>query len=728
MRQPGNNYWGIVALAAFFSIVILTGSAVWFKYQLTSEQLQAILHLLRQFIGPVLVIVLLLLVVSGGSVAALFRGYVLPIRKIADEVSLINTSNPCHRIHAQGAPELRRLCDRINEGAERYETLAANVAEKIRRASVESEQEKNILAAIMAELPEGVLICNTDGRILLYNTRARQLLTGFPGGPGNNQKEAAAAGERSRYIGLGRSVYRIIDRNLIGHALDQISAKLRSGDPRVVSFFVVSGADDRKLRVEAVPILDAKRQFSGLILIFNDITRQLESDSHLNLALQSFSRGVRASLAGIRSAIETIIEFPQMDPRRLDVLKGIIHKESLILGEILESDLPVDSRGNFSQWPLINMSVADLIDLLKSKAGQKLGVQIRAEDFNPQLKLKIDSYSFLLVLLFVIEKLQKMIGFTELTCRFSELDWYVGLDLLWQGAPVKMEVLRKWEEQRLVFEAEGLSLTLREIIDHHAADLGSYASKRHKETSYLRFFLPLVDAAEPEEIRTLTILPESRPEFYDFDLFGNVQQIHELENRPLTDLTYTVFDMETTGLNPAEGDEILSIGAFRIVNCRLLREERFEQLVDPQRSIPWTSVKIHGIHPEMLIGQPFIEKVLPQFHHFVEDTILVAHNAAFDMRFLQLKEAKTGLKFTNPVLDTLLLSAVVHPSHENHDLEAISQRLGVRILGRHTALGDASATGEIFLKMLPLLAQKGIYTLKDTLAAARKTYYARQKY
>ena len=165
-----------------------------------------------------------------------------------------------------------------------------------------------------------------------------------------------------------------------------------------------------------------------------------------------------------------------------------------------------------------------------------------------------------------------------------------------------------------------------------------------------------------------------------------------------------------------------------MTRSRLLRDERFEQLIDPQRSIPWASVKIHGIHPEMLIGQPFIDTVLPQFHHFAEDTILVAHNAAFDMRFLQLKEAETGVKFANPVLDTLLLSAVLHPSHANHDLEAISQRLGVRILGRHTALGDASATGEIFLKMLPLLNQKGIYTLKEALAASRKTYYARQKY
>jgi DNA polymerase-3 subunit epsilon len=580
----------------------------------------------------------------------------------------------------------------------------------------------------MAELPEGVLICNTEGRIILYNNRARRLLIGSVGPPKNDRKDAVPSADAARYIGLGRSVEGIIDKNLIGHARDQIGVKLRENDPDVVSYFVVPGADDRLLRVEAVPVLDTKRRFSGLILIFNDITRQLETDSHLNLALQSFSRGIRASLAGVRSAIETIIEFPQMEARQLDALKGIIHKESLIMGEILESQLPVNARSNFSQWPLITMTAKDLTDILKSKAREKLRVEVQVEDFNPAIKVKIDSYSFLLMLVFVIDKLKTLIGFTGLGCRLYELDWYVGFDLLWPGAPVKIETLREWEEQQLVFEEEGMSLTLREIIDHHAADFGSYASKRQTGTSYLRFFLPVVDAAEPEATRPLTILPESRPEFYDFDLFGNVQQVPELEDTPLTDLTYTVFDLETTGLNPAEGDEIVSIGAFRLVNCRLLREECFEQLVDPRRSIPWTSVKIHGIHPEMLIGKPFIEQVLPQFHQFAEDTILVAHNAAFDMRFLQLKEARTGVKFVSPVLDTLLLSAVVHPSHENHDLEAISQRLGVRILGRHTALGDASATGEIFLKMLPLLARKGIYTLKEALAASRKTYYARQKY
>ena len=110
------------------------------------------------------------------------------------------------------------------------------------------------------------------------------------------------------------------------------------------------------------------------------------------------------------------------------------------------------------------------------------------------------------------------------------------------------------------------------------------------------------------------------------------------------------------------------------------------------------------------------------------DTVLVAHNAAFDMRFLELKEAATGVRFAQPVLDTLLLSAIVHPNQESHSLEAVAERLGVSVIGRHTALGDALVTGEIFLKLLPLLAEHGIATLSQALEASRKTYHARLQY
>jgi DNA polymerase-3 subunit epsilon len=96
--------------------------------------------------------------------------------------------------------------------------------------------------------------------------------------------------------------------------------------------------------------------------------------------------------------------------------------------------------------------------------------------------------------------------------------------------------------------------------------------------------------------------------------------------------------------------------------------------------------------------------------------------------FLQLKEKQSGVRFDQPVLDTLLLSAVLQPNQSTHRLEAIAERLGVSVFGRHTALGDAMVTGEVFLKMLPLLAEMGITTLRQAREASQRTYHARLKY
>ena len=86
------------------------------------------------------------------------------------------------------------------------------------------------------------------------------------------------------------------------------------------------------------------------------------------------------------------------------------------------------------------------------------------------------------------------------------------------------------------------------------------------------------------------------------------------------------------------------------------------------------------------------------------------------------------MKFDQPVLDTLLLSQVIEPQADSHRLEAIAARLGVDVVGRHTALGDALVTAEVFLRMVPLLAQRGIRTLGEARAASQATQYARVAY
>lgn len=219
----------------------------------------------------------------------------------------------------------------------------------------------------------------------------------------------------------------------------------------------------------------------------------------------------------------------------------------------------------------------------------------------------------------------------------------------------------------------------------------------------------------------------SRPVFYEFDLFHN-RASDELGEESLRRLTYVAFDTETTGLEPARGDEIIQLGAVRIVNGKIIPGEIIDQLIDPERSIPAASMAIHGITPKMVANQPTIGQVLPHFHRFAEGAVLVAHNAAFDMRCLQLKEVQAGVKFDNPVLDTLLLSSIIHPQQQSHSLDEVAARLNLTNIGRHTALGDAIVTAEVLLKMIPLLEAKGIMTLNDALQASTRSPYARMSY
>lgn len=740
--NPKNKFWWFAGVSISIAIAIVVTIVILLWKELLPEQKVILFGIIKQHFGYIFGCVFILLAGLVFGLDAMFHNYVIPIIKLIEETTLINTVNPSHRIQIEGSGDCMRLAKVINEAADRYGELQKNVEQKIKAANAQTEDEKSILAAFMAELPEGVVICNAEGQILLYNKQAKQLLeygmADIECLPGENTPNLDC-----QFIGLGRSVFGVIDKNLIVHALDEIAGKLKHEEEHAASYFVVAGKDSRLLRTEAVPVLNQEKQFTGFILILNDITRQLETDNRVGCLLQSYTRGTRASLASIRAAIEAILEYPDMDVSQLSVFSKIIYNESVTLSDFLNKTEADYSCEMETPWPLVQMADKDLADTISRKAEEKLGIAIHLEKNDEENWVKVDTYSIGLAMIFLVNQLKEFTGIRKFDCLSEKEGKFVCLDVIWEGSPVKIETLREWESQPLTLGTERIPLTLKEVIGHHEAEIWSHSCEKsdkktgffgktrflkNKDKSYLRLLLPAVETVEPNTIRSIMVLSESRPEFYDFDLFNQPGQTLEKDNRPLTELSYTVFDTETTGLNPGGGDEIISIGAVRIVNGNLLREEIFDQLIDPRRSVPPESVKIHGIQPEMLKGQPFIETVLPLFHRFAEDTILVAHNAAFDMRMLEMKEEQTGTKFINPVLDTLLLSAVIHPAQENHNMELIAKRLGISIVGRHTALGDAIATGEIFLKLVSLLENNGIHTLRQARVASQKTYYARLKY
>lgn len=217
------------------------------------------------------------------------------------------------------------------------------------------------------------------------------------------------------------------------------------------------------------------------------------------------------------------------------------------------------------------------------------------------------------------------------------------------------------------------------------------------------------------------IAPDAaRPLVYDFDLLDGTTDT-SFESRPLTDLVFVVFDTETTGLLPHK-DEIVQIGAVRVVKSRIIEGEVLNTLVDPQRPIPPASTKVHGVSDAMVQGAPHIGDAGRAFHKFATDAVIVAHNAPFDMAFLRRHGDRMGVSWDHPILDTVLVSAVVFGASETHTLDALCDRLDVTIPAhlRHTALGDAQATAEVLCKMLPMLEARGMQCFGDVIEATRK--------
>jgi len=527
--KPSLKYWiFILGIAcAIFGVILASVSGSWFNLE---PHEQAYLAGLADRVLPFpLLGAFVLFLVIGGMVSLLFRYYIIPIMRMAESTQLISLSNPDHRVPTTGAWEVAHLAGIINASADAYQKLQQEVETAAYEARADLLEERNRFAALMSELPAGVLVCNFHGQILLYNRQAQTLLQASA-----HEKFTGLAGRNEGWIGLGRSLFGVIPREQVAAGIERLQKAVAAGLPDLTARFTVEHGEGRPLNISMAPVfsfhcgqhdecvLCDRRNMSGLVLTIDDTTA------------------------------------PQ----------------------VAAADDPA--------W-------------LPDRPGEEA------------------------------------------------------------GAPAGQPPVR-----------------------------------------------------------------ESRPTFYEFDLFHQ-QAPGEMGEQTLRRLTCVAFDTETTGLDPA-ADEIVQIGAVRIVNGKLIREELIDQLIDPQRPIPEASSAIHGITEQMVAGQPTIDQVLPHFHHFVEGAVLVAHNAAFDMRCLQLKESRTGVRFDNPVLDTLLLSSILHPHQESHSLDEIAARLSLTNIGRHTALGDAIVTAEVLLKMIPLLEAKGIVTLNDALKASARSPFATISY
>ncbi len=649
---------------------------------------------------------------------ALGRSLVRTLHEIRLGTELMATVNPDHRIDVRTGDEREALAAEINRMADRVRQAHRGLADEVARATRALAAERETLARVLEALGEGAVLVTPDGRVSLANRAAQTLLGGGL---------------------LGRNLFDIVDREKVGLFLD----RLRVGGS-VVERFTLHPAGGGVLDTVMTPLGDDGR-IRGLILLFRDVTRPAREDEARRRLLAEALRDLRDPTASIRSLSETLLDDPGLAGGPAGRLLAAIHAQALRLSRLVRRFDEPDSLGVGRPAPhLEEVSVADLVAMVRRR--------LEGDGFGPG---SIDAGPGPCDLLLIRAEASALSGALARLARAvlarRAPEGRAWLRVAQRGRVVQVEVGAEGRAAAADLEplleapperAPSGRAPVREVVRQHAGEVWAYADSSRLG---FRLTLPAAEpwAADPAEGPPAAAAgvafvgagiasgfeaggqePE-RPEFYDFSIFEQAARdlSRDDRDRALADLTYVVFDTETTGLDPEGGDRIVSIAAVRVRGGVVRRGESFDALVNPGRPVPDESVRFHGITDAVVADAPPLPVVLPAFLRFAEGAVLVGHEVSFDLRFLAVETRRLGLApvpTARGVLDTLLLSEAVHGPLEGHGLDSVARRLGVPIRGRHSALGDALATAEVFVRLVALLERRGVRTLGDAAEAMRR--------
>lgn len=670
-----------VAFAAFAVIGWIVGNAV------TDPNARA---------TAVLQIWLLALAIGAVSLLAwslVYRATFRDVPRFARELWIAAHGDATTQVSLPHSPLLTPLAEAVRLLAQRLSQTRREFDEAAAASAIRVEREKLRLETILRDLTEAVVVCDLESRILLYNDAALRLL------------------QTSGEVGLGRSLFNVVSREPVAHTLDMLRARLDAGslDNLQADFIGSTVSGGLFLRSHMLLISEPDRTCRSYVLALTDATQELEEVRSRDSLLAATTEGLRSPVANVLAAAETLATYPTMPLEQRRQFEKVILNEIHVLQKRLEGAIAEQRTLASRGWLLFDIHSADLVaHVARDLRGD--GIELVA--VGTPMWLRGDSLALVEALEHLLRRLRDACGAARFDVHARSEGRQVFLDFIWNGKPVAPAVIGSWMDARLT-RVPG-TLTLRDVVERHDSELWSEAL----DGGQARLRFPLPTPQRPQGPVREQLPP--RPVFYDFELLHSLRYSGPLGSQPLRALSFVVFDTETTGLRPQEGDEIVSIAGVRVVNSRVLAGESFERLVDPRTPIPPASTAFHGITDDMVRGKPPIEVVLRQFHAFCGDAVLVAHNAAFDMKFLSLKQAAAGVAFDQPVLDTLLLTIAIGGDWLDRSLDGIAARMGVSVRGRHTALGDTLATAEVLVRMIPLLEAAGISTLDQALQACRR--------
>ncbi|MDG4649569.1 exonuclease domain-containing protein [Roseibacterium sp. SDUM158017] len=533
------------------------------------------------------------------------------------------------------------------------------MAMAVGRETARLNTEKTRLEALLSEMPDGVLFCTPGHTIALYNGHAREILGA------------------SEALGLNRPVRGLLRMGPVEQAYERL---VRKGGGEGTDILVTTRAGARLLeaRMRLLRLEGQETERPGYVLTLRDVTAGIATHLERTQLLEGLLAGVEAALAHL----------PGGEAARR-------------LADLADETARRKRATDTEWWPMERIAAEDLGAALAARLGRK-GVRLACD--LGETGLRCDGFA-------VARLLERLAldwtgaGARDLTLTITAKGAETAvLSLEATGELPGEAALAAWLAEPLSpgmtgFTGTSVTTAHGTAVLREPAGPGRYA---------LRLPLPLASARPGRPQRTV---------LYDFDLL-NAEIAGDLAAARLRDLSFVVFDTETTGLNP-QVDEICQIAAVRVVNGKLVQAERFDMLVNPGRAIPAASSAVHHITDAMVADAPGVTEAIARFHTFADGAVLVAHNAPFDMSFLRRREREIGRRFDQPILDTVLCSAVLFGQSAEHTLDALCARLGIAIpeAERHTAIGDAIGTGEAFRKMIPMLEAAELPNLGALIAA-----------
>lgn len=199
------------------------------------------------------------------------------------------------------------------------------------------------------------------------------------------------------------------------------------------------------------------------------------------------------------------------------------------------------------------------------------------------------------------------------------------------------------------------------------------------------------------------------------------QRKQSVIDTPLKELEVVVFDLETTGFYPNNGDEIISFGAVIFRGGELIESESFYSLVNPKRRIPRAIIELTGITNEMVQDAPDLMQVLHDFMEFVGRRLLIAHAAGHDKQFLHAALWRTSkVSLNHRILDMMMVAKWLEPKREGYSLDELLESCGIPITERHHALHDSIMTAKLWKNYLARIMERNIITLGDLYAYLSK--------